>query len=485
MHAKQLVSVFSLLFLGVTLSLLIVFTLQKQEHIQHAASLFPSVPDTTNNIHVGLPAMTNIASGQSLLDANPPVDEVWNWNNGGNESNYPTIYKGMYFPVDRQPDTRSHPGSQQIAWFQSNHPDWIEYQCDKTTIAYAFGQTYDIPLDTSSPAVLSWLESTFYSPAAQSGNFQHLDFDNFQMTNGGSWSGQRCGHWTGAQGSSTWVQQYSGTNSDPNYRANEIKMAQNLQSWLHANYPSVIFAANFSYDNNYPTDSDSLLSHVDLLFDEQGFSNGNKGPPFYFADSTWLAKAQHMLNFINAGHAWQDINQFGTPFSTLTTADKQWALANYLLLKSNASWIYICGPQEYGTLLIAPEYSAPIGRPLNTMTQSQNVWTRNYSNGLVIVNPSSTQSIAVKVTANHYKDLYGKVISGSTISLGAHTGIVLLSLNAPVSPGISDTPLPSTTPLPTSGGTLPAGSTPVSISVGLQDIGNGGDISTGSTTGGN
>ncbi|HEV2340148.1 MAG TPA: hypothetical protein VGT05_05360, partial [Patescibacteria group bacterium] len=46
-------------------------------------------------------------------------------------------------------------------------------------------------------------------------------------------------------------------------------------------------------------------------------------------------------------------------------------------------------------------------------------------------------------------------------------------------------PLPSTTPLPTSGGTLPAGSTPVSISVGLQDIGNGGDISTGSTTGGN
>ncbi|HEV2339673.1 MAG TPA: cellulase family glycosylhydrolase [Patescibacteria group bacterium] len=49
----------------------------------------------------------------------------------------------------------------------------------------------------------------------------------------------------------------------------------------------------------------------------------------------------------------------------------------------------------------------------------------------------------------------------------------------------SSSPLPSTTPLPTSGGTLPAGSTPVSISVGLQDIGNGGDISTGSTTGGN
>ncbi len=69
------------------------------------------------------------------------------------------------------------------------------------------------------------------------------------------------------------------------------------------------------------------------------------------------------LELHRAGHGWQDINQFGSSFSTLTNAQKQWAIANYLLLKNNASWMYICGSQEYGTLLLTPEYNAPIGSP--------------------------------------------------------------------------------------------------------------------------
>src|SRR5262249_2332903 len=157
---------------------------------------------------------------------------------------------GQYFPVDSQPDTTYSTGAQPLSWFQANHPDWIEYRCDRSSVAYEFGQTTAIPLDTSNPVALSWLESTFYAPAAASG-YGHLDFDNFQMVNGGSYSGQRCGHWTGAPGSSTWVQQYNGTDDDPNYRANEIVMARNLESWLHANYSHVAFAANFSYDNAY------------------------------------------------------------------------------------------------------------------------------------------------------------------------------------------------------------------------------------------
>jgi len=419
----------------------------------HAAPLSSNIPDTTSNIHIGLPATTNIASGQSLLSANPPVDEVWNWNGGGSGSSYPTIYKGMYFPVDRQPDYNYNAGAQQLSWFLSNHPDWIEYQCDKSTIAYEFGWSQDIPLDTSNPAVLSWLEQTFYAPAAQSGNYQHLDFDNFQFSNAGSWSGQRCGHWTGAQGSSTWVQQYNGTSNDPNYRANEIAMAQNLQSWLHAKYPNVKFAANFSYDNNYPSDSDSLMSHVDLLFDEQGFTNGNNGPPFYYADSAWVAKAQHTWNFINSGHAWEDVNQFGTSFSTLTTAQKQWAIANYLLLKNNESWIYMCGPQEYGTLLMAPEYTAQIGSPTNTYYASQNVYMRDFTNGMAIVNPSSTQSVTITLPANAYKDLSGNTV-GTSVQLPAVSGLVLLNSNGPVSPTTTptttnSTPTPTSTSLPT------------------------------------
>jgi hypothetical protein len=386
------------------------------------ASLPGNPEDTGKNIHVGLPSVTFIPSGQKLLDANPPVHEVWNWNNGEKGSKYPSIYMGDYFPVDRQPDFRYYKGAEPLSWFQTQHPDWLEYKCDQTTIAYEFGQGTDIPLDTANPAVLSWLETTFYGPAAASGNFKHLDFDNFQMENGGSYSGQRCGHF---DTSHRWVQQYTGTSDDPQYRANEIQMASNLQSWLHKSYPNVAFAANFSYDNTYPADSDSLMSHVDLLFDEQGFTNGNNGPPYNYTDAAWVAKARHMWNFIVSGHGWQDINQFGTPFKTLSNAQKQWAIANYLLLKNNASWIYICGYQEYGTLLLTPEYTAPIGSPTDTYYVNQNVYGRDFTNGVVLVNPSSHGSFTVSLSGT-YHDLYGHII-GSKLTLAPVSAIILLN----------------------------------------------------------
>jgi hypothetical protein len=386
------------------------------------ASLPGNPEDTANNIHVGLPSVTYIPNGQDLIDAIPAVQEVWNWNNGERGSKYPSIYDGSYFPVDRQPDIRYNKGAEPLSWFQTQHPDWLEYQCDRTTIAYEFGQNTDIPLDTANPAVLSWLEATFYGSAAASGNFKHLDFDNFQMENGGSYNGQRCGHFDTSR---HWVQQYNGKSNDPNYRVNEIKMANNLQSWLHKSYPNVAFAANFSYDNTYPTDSDSLMSHVDLLFDEQGFTNGNNGPPYNYTDAAWVAKAGHTWNFIAAGHGWQDINQFGSSFSTLSKAQKQWAIANYLLLKNNASWIYICGYQEYGTLLLTPEYAAPIGSPTDTYFANQNVYRRDFTNGVVLVNPSSHGSVTVWLSGT-YHDLYGQTI-GSKLTLAPVSAIILLN----------------------------------------------------------
>jgi hypothetical protein len=387
------------------------------------SAVLDNAPDTTSGIHVGLPATDHVGSAQNLLSATPPVREVWDWNGGGSVTAYPTIYAGIYFPVDRQPDTRYNAGAQPLSWFLVNHPDWIEYRCDRSTVAYEFGQTTDIPLDTSNPAVLSWLKETFYAPAVRSG-YDHLDFDNFQMSNAGDWSGQRCGHWTGAPGNSAWTAQYNGTSDDPNYRANEIAMAQNLQQWLHANYPRVAFSANFSYNNVYPADSDSLMSHVDFLFDEQGFTNPNGGSPYNYTGAAWVAKAQHTWNYISAGHGWQDINQFGDSFGALTNAQKQWALANYLLLKNNASWIYICGPQEYGTLLMTPEYAAQIGSPTDTFHQSQGVYMRHFTNGLALVNPSGSASYSVTLSGV-YHDLYGHALSGQ-VSLPPAAGQVLL-----------------------------------------------------------
>jgi hypothetical protein len=68
--------------------------------------------------------------------------------------------------------------------------------------------------------------------------------------------------------------------------------------------------------------------------------------------------------------------------------------------------------------------------PISAMFQDQGVYWRLYSNGVVLVNPSASQSFTVNlhtvnVDATAYTDLYGKV-AGQSVSLPPHSGLVLL-----------------------------------------------------------
>jgi hypothetical protein len=374
-------------------------------------------------VHVGLPAVDGVGGccGR-LLSASPPVREVWDWN-AGNPGAYPCpgsscIYKGIYFPADRQADTRYNAGTQPLSWFYANHPDWVQFRCSASGVseATAFSSPgryvafypndgasgYTIPLDTANPAVLAWEETKTWGPALATGHYQHVDFDNFVAENG-AFLGQPCGHY---DTSGHWVPQYNGTLNDAHWRAHEIALAAALQTWVHTHYPNVAVAGNLSWFDGYLTDQLSLLSHLDLWFDEQGFTNGNSGGA-NFLDTAWADHAAAVQAVLTAGHGWQDINQEPVNFANTTRAQRQWALGNYLLLKNNASWLYITGHQQYGTLLIAPEYAAHIGTPTNTYYPNQGIYRRDYTNGLVLVNPSSTTPHTITIPPNTYKDLYG------------------------------------------------------------------------------
>jgi hypothetical protein len=100
-------------------------------------SLRGGAEDTSVGVHVGLPAVDGVGGCcGSLLSASPPVREVFDWN-AGNPSAYPCpgsscIYKGIYFPADRQADTRYNAGTQPLSWFYAKHPDWVELADPKT-----------------------------------------------------------------------------------------------------------------------------------------------------------------------------------------------------------------------------------------------------------------------------------------------------------------------------------------------------------------
>ncbi len=61
------------------------------------------------------------------------------------------------------------------------------------------------------------------------------------------------------------------------------------------------------------------------------------------------------------------------------------------------------------------------------MYQTQNVYMRDYSHGLSIVNPSATGSYMVTLNADgHYRDVSDDLV-GQTITMPPHSGMVLLT----------------------------------------------------------
>jgi hypothetical protein len=137
--------------------------------------------------------------------------------------------------------------------------------------------------------------------------------------------------------------------------------------------------------------------------------------------------------FLDAnGKGFVSINEMPERFFEVSQAEKQWALANYLLVKGQNSYIAITGIQEYGYTFFTPEYSAPIGYALGPMYESQGVAMRDFSNGKAIVNPSSfNQTFTILLPSGVYQDLYGNKIN--RLTLDAQSGIVLLGKSTPVS----------------------------------------------------
>src|SRR6266571_1871361 len=396
----------------------------------HASSarLSPLLPDTTSNIHIGLPFDGNTTPAAYT----GKVDYIWG-------SQYPQqpptgVFHTFYLPYDRDDDTRWYKEAHDLTWWKANHPDWVEYKCDKTTVAYEFGEA-NVPLDITNPDEVAYMQHTYVDAAVQGTllhypgvKFEGIAFDNPNFQNAGNWTGQRCGHYDPA---GNWVQQFNGTGNDPAYRQAIITWTKNMQAYMHSHYPNNPMSENFSFDFSFPTDSNTLLSYIDIDNDEQGFTNGNTASQpdpnsWYYTDSQWRQKMQALQTFMNLGpRGWYPNNQEPVPFANLTKAQVQWALANYLLIKNNASYLNISGYQEYGYLQIRPEYAAPIGSPTTSYYSSQNVYMRDFTNGLVMVNPSSTTQYSVSLPSGKYKDLYGNTISGS-YTLPVHSGVVLL-----------------------------------------------------------
>ena len=429
----------SLLHLALVAFLLFAFFATSRSQAQASSAQLGSntlsqLPGTWENIHLG--AIGGSFQPVNRLDASPLVGFVM-WGTPPSRYLSGVVNHAHYCKWGQATAT-----SPDINWFKRNHPDWLSYTNDRKTLAYyRYGNLVDYahaPLDFTNPAVQDLVINQCLLPAL-SQRYAAVGFDHVTTLN----HFLVAGHYTR---DGQWVQMFSGKLSDETYR----KAMKNAFATLTAKMKSVaqqkgktIAIAincypNLQYNDHY-TD---LLPYADIVLDEAGFTKlGNTIFP-YLTDTpvtgtnitdAWLTKINDL---------WTLQHKFGkpliinglVPYPVGAThlpkqRDIQWILANYLLVKEAYTYCSFISSvfDRYRQLNVSlPEYFAQVGHPHSALYQDQNVYMRDYSNGLAIVNPSLDQSYTVTLPANTYEDLNGHAIT--TVTMQPYSGLVLVKI---------------------------------------------------------
>ncbi|MBV8373171.1 MAG: hypothetical protein JOY69_07900, partial [Candidatus Eremiobacteraeota bacterium] len=117
-------------------------------------------PPTPGNVHLNL--VFNYAV-HDLKREIGVVDIVW----GASSPNPPQVFNEFYTPFERE--GLYAPSNHSLQWWKTHHADWIEYRCDRTSIAWEFGDRHDVPLDIANPAFLRFQRSGAVAPALDAG----------------------------------------------------------------------------------------------------------------------------------------------------------------------------------------------------------------------------------------------------------------------------------------------------------------------------
>ncbi|GAC1354232.1 MAG: hypothetical protein NVS4B11_38420 [Ktedonobacteraceae bacterium] len=332
----------------------------------------------------------------------------------------PNVFISYYLPFHRDGGTfmNADLGQQHdVRYWKSFHADWVLYKCDRTTPALEYGDP-NIPLDFTNPDVVRWQVQTYAQPASTSG-YDAIAADNLNLEN----LFGACGFYKNGQ----WVQRYTGETNDQQWRNDILTWVTAMQTALHALPHPLALIPNFSpgpISLNDPVVG-NIVTHVDGILDEGGFTNYGDG---YLTGTRWLQTIQFIRSVqIQQHKPYYISNEFKS--DALDHNEVQWALASYLMCKEHSSSLFITNivnnKQNYGADRRYSEYGAQIGNPKSEMYLAQNVYWRDYSNGLVVVNPSDTDTYTVKTSAATYRDLYGNHVS-QTFSIPPHSGMVLI-----------------------------------------------------------
>lgn len=398
----------------------------------------------------GPPANFSIPALLAKTDASR-FDVIWgslipsSWRSGTN----PKILAGRFFIPEL--DLLSV-GGHTLAWWQTNHPDWILYACNASNVpthtpAYMHYYNADVPLDIHNPAVISYQIRQLLAPYAIAHGYNAISVDQVIWQDimgadlGTGYYG--CGTWNG----NVFTRRYTGK-YDPQYATDMVNWVKTTKSILRTD--PVIAPKNLAFTANHPAGSiysaneTALLANVDVMATENGFTNygyyqmaSNAG--LFKTTVDWMIYAQKLGTGVIV------INSFHQDWTTtVTPLQLEYGIATYLMGNEQAADLFV-GPatgcctagtpdMAYGTEQYHPEYTAPIGTPCaeyyrETNTLSPHIYYRRFTGGFVIVNSGSLPAAyeyARLPAGKIYTDLEKRPIT-PTMKVNSNDAYVLLT----------------------------------------------------------
>ena len=205
-----------------------------------------------------------------------------------------------------------------------------------------------------------------------------------------------------------------------------------VRDFLATVYPSFQESNKLIVPNAYGCIKVKNLWEAWLNFSDGGLDEGFVSIYVWSPENIWRNEVEWM-NQISYLEYTGNQDKLFYAYSTgrwLNKEDLLYNLASYLMGKNGGRDVFhnAAGGCNYEKIredydVFKDFYNAPIGIPLGRRYNSQGVWQRDYSNGRVLVNPSSRKYFVV--LDKKYKTIENTTLTN--ITLDGHEGMILLN----------------------------------------------------------
>jgi hypothetical protein len=323
-----------------------------------------------------------------------------------------------------------------IEWLYANHPDWIVYRDDGVTVAYEFANTKYPPFDIANEAAVSYYLDAVGNAAK---GHQAVGFDNVSV--GNAWGASvvyanpthilcPVGKHPSCGGTAKRIWSGATDGSDLAFANDNLNYLAAARNAFHGKGLALFCNNNESAGRN-PTPLQTRAAEIcDGNMDEGFVYEGCFGTrPRFFIDRTWsLIEGSSTVDA--KGWWFAVVYTCGDSVADWSKAEADWTIANYLLMIGNPDRNYLSiAPRGSRDYVAYPSYLSPaIGTALEAPPAAGCApdCRRNYSNGFVVVDPSSTESVTYDVSGSACRDIWGGRVPRGRHALPPASAVVIL-----------------------------------------------------------